>query len=359
MDRRLRNVAGALSAKERALLVLRSWKEGKDEDSSWRWTMPSEQAGDFNHYIGLMNGVNRHLGPYIVCIGQEVEKLALRDALLSTIVLWQWNAAQLAAYIQFETKEPVTESEYREREQEAREELKPASQLAGLLVERHEDWGKADFEPDQGDDPHDEVIVKPEAWERVKKEKERELAALVKEGTLQGQGRGKALRIQAGSFYDRLEEPVPVRPEWAKEYEVLPDDQASDVRSRRYWRDEARLAYGRGPTAPVVHLADLDIDFGEPSEIDKIVVTYRETLRDGVEEHWGNLGAVAQVISEVALEFDGEDPALPELRSMLDHITEKLAGLHEDAQRYVGPFELPEATEDEVAWVRRIVERKN
>lgn len=86
--------------------------------------------------------------------------------------------------------------------------------------------------------------------------------------------------------------------------------------------------------------------------------TYRETLRDGVEEQWRNLGAVAQVISEVALEFDGEDPALPELRSMLDHTREKLAGLHDDAQRYVGPFELPDATEGEVAWVHRIVERE-
>ena len=357
MDRRLRNVAGALSAKERALLVLRSWKEGREEDSSWRWTMPSEQAGDFNHYIGLMNGVNRHLGPYIVCIGQEVEKLALRDALLSTIVLWQWNAAQLAAYIQFETKEPVTESEYREREQKARGELKPVSELAELLVERHTAWSVDDIALEEGD--YDEVIVKPEAWERVKKEKGRELAALVKEGTLKGRGKGKALRVQVGSFYDWLEEPVPVLPEWAKEYEVLPDDQGSDVWARRYRREEARKAYRRGPTAPVIHLADLDIDFGEPSEIDKIVETYRETLRDGVEGQWRNLGAVAQVISEVALEFGGEDPALPELRSMLDHMREKLTGLHEDAGRYVGPFELLEPAEDEVAWVRRIVEREN
>ena len=43
---------------------------------------------------------------------------------------------------------------------------------------------------------------------------------------------------------------------------------------------------------------------------------------------------------------------------MLDHTREKLTGLHDDAQRYVGPFELPEATEDEVAWVHRIVERE-
>ena len=87
---------------------------------------------------------------------------------------------------------------------------------------------------------------------------------------------------------------------WAKEYEVLPDDQPSDVRARRYWRDEARRAYRRGLTAPIVHLPDPNIDFGEPYEIDKIVETYRETLRAGVEEQWPDLGAVEQVISEGA-----------------------------------------------------------
>ncbi len=46
----------------------------------------------------------------------------------------------------------------------------------------------------------------PEAWKRVQAEKRAEIAGLVKDGTLQGQGRGKALKVQAGSFYDWLGE---------------------------------------------------------------------------------------------------------------------------------------------------------
>ncbi len=35
----------------------------------------------------------------------------------------------------------------------------------------------------------------PQAWERVEGEKRAEIAALIKDGTLQGQGRGKTLKV--------------------------------------------------------------------------------------------------------------------------------------------------------------------
>ena len=52
------------------------------------------------------------------------------------------------------------------------------------------------------------------------------------------------------------------------------------------------------------------------------------------------------------------DPALPELRHVVDHTKAKMEGVHEEAQRYTGPFELPEAGEEDVAWVRRLVGRE-
>ncbi len=57
-------------------------------------------------------------------------------------------------------------------------------------------------------------------------------------------------------------------------------------------------------------------------------------------------------------EFDGEDPALPDVRHMLDHTTERLVDLHKDAQTYVEPFELGEPDEETLAEVRRLVERE-
>ena len=357
-DRRLQNVTSALSAKERAVLVLRSWKEGKDEDRAWRWSMPDAQAPEFNRLIGLMNGVNRNLAPLVLHLQAGVEMLSLRLGWLTTILLWQWNVEQIVEYIRFETKEPVTEREYRELEQRAREEYKPVAELAELLVERHEDWAEADLEPDQGDNPHDEVIVTPGAWERVRLEKEREMAALVKEGGLQGRGRAKGLQLQVGSFYNWLGEPAPVKPEWAREYVIVPDEQTSDARWHRSQRQRAQEAYQSGPTAPVVHLPDLELDFGEPSKIDELVETHRKLLHAGVEEQWRKLGAVNLVVAEVAADFGGEDPALPEMRHVLEHCEEKLLELRQETQRYTGPFELQAAREEDLALVRGIVERE-
>ena len=112
------------------------------------------------------------------------------------------------------------------------------AELAELLVERHEDWSDEDLAPDQGDDPHYEVIVMPQAWQRVQAEKRREIAALVKDGTLQGKGKGKSLRVELGPFYDWLGEPVPVEPAWAKAYDGRPDSD-DEVKADRFGRARA------------------------------------------------------------------------------------------------------------------------
>ena len=57
-NQRLDRLYPALTAKERALLVLRAWKADQQEDAAVRRTMPSDQARDFNHYIHLMNAAN-------------------------------------------------------------------------------------------------------------------------------------------------------------------------------------------------------------------------------------------------------------------------------------------------------------
>ena len=204
IDGRLSRLSSALTAKERALLVLRSWKEGKEEDPAWRYRMPDEQVLEFNRYIRLMNGVNRNLGPLLLHVEATVEMLSLRLGWLTTFMFWQWNTAQLVEYIERETTEPVTESEYRELEQKAREEYKPAAELAELLVERHEGWTEEDLAPDQGDDPHDDVIVSPKSWARVQQEKKREIAALVRKGRFHGNGEVACEHDSIAPLYNRL-----------------------------------------------------------------------------------------------------------------------------------------------------------
>jgi hypothetical protein len=119
----------------------------------------------------------------------------------------------------------------------------PASELAEVLAEEHEGWAEEDLEPQEGEE---EPVVKPAAWERVCGEKGQELARLVEQGVLSGRRKGRRLLVQAGSFYDRLREPVPVLPDWGFEFEVLPDKQADEVRhlqkARRHTQEECRRA---------------------------------------------------------------------------------------------------------------------
>ena len=106
---RLERLNSKLSAKERGLLVLQSSKEGRQEETGWRLTMPPEQVPAFNRYIGLMNGVNRRLGIGLHAIVQEVEKLSLRLGWLVTLASWGIRNYELATYIALETKEPITD----------------------------------------------------------------------------------------------------------------------------------------------------------------------------------------------------------------------------------------------------------
>ena len=60
-------------------------------------------------------------------------------------------------------------------------------------------WEEADMEECEG-----EQEVTDAAWNRVFKEKKREIAGLVDSGVLPGKRRGRSVRVNAGSFYDWL-----------------------------------------------------------------------------------------------------------------------------------------------------------
>jgi hypothetical protein len=362
-DYRLDRLASSLTAKERALLVLRAWKEAREGDSAWHRTMPDAQAPAFNHYVARMNGVNVGLIPYILLLRAEVDKLQLRFGMLSVCLLWQRQAYELWDFIEDATTEPVTASEYREREAQARDQYLPVAALAEALTALQEGWSEGDLVPGQDGEKgaHYDVIVRPEAWQRVRGEHERELRRLVAEGTLPGQGKGRSLTVQAGPAYDRLGAPVPVTPPWAAAYEVVPDGQAEEARLRRYRRTMAREAFEFGPRVLIPHLPALsehpELRVESPSRVDEAVAAVKETLRDGVQEAWRRLRAVELVVDDVRGEFDGEDPLLPEARQVADECSADLEGLRKGAERLVGLFALEEPGDEELAWVRRIVER--
>ena len=112
IDARLNKLFPGLTAQERGILVLKSWKEGKDEDPQIRLTMPPEQGEEFNRLIGLMNAANVELGALIALFEQIVVQIEIRHAWLMTIRLWQLDADDLAMQIALYWKKPVTEKNY-------------------------------------------------------------------------------------------------------------------------------------------------------------------------------------------------------------------------------------------------------
>jgi hypothetical protein len=251
IDGRLDKLTPALTAKERAILVLRACKEGVSEDPQVRSKMPAEQALEFNRYIGLMNGVNIFLTFYTGILNQSLALLDARYGWLLTLHLWALNVSDLASYITVYTKEPVTRSEFGRLLRVARGEMMPVIQPAQTLAERYPGWADEDLEPQEGDD---EPLVRPAAWKRMCREKEQEIFRLVEQGVLVGTRKRRRHYVNTGSFYDWLGKPVPLFPDWGWEYQVFPDKQANEVRrlqeARRRTQEECRLA----PLSLVLHL---------------------------------------------------------------------------------------------------------
>jgi hypothetical protein len=335
IDGRLDRLTPALTAKERAILILRASKEGTPEDPELRTRMPAEQAREFNHYIGLMNGVNIFLTFYAGVLNQALAYLDARYGWLLTLHLWALDVADLARYITLYTKEPITRSGYEQRLAEAREEMVPASELAELLAEDYEGWKEEDLEPQKGED---EPQVTDAAWERVCREKELELAGLADQGVLVGGRKGRRLAVQAGSFYDWRASPVPLFPDWGWEFEVLPDRQADEVRRLREARRRTQKECRQAPLSLVLDLPRPRRKTRRTPEAsrtgEEIAEAVGARLRERIQLRWRELRSIEAVLEELAGEFDGEEPTRPWEREALDEGKERLDELHRAVQKY-------------------------
>jgi hypothetical protein len=212
-------------------------------------------------------------------------------------------------------------------------------------------------------DDDGELIIRDRAWARLCKEKERELATLVADGTLQGKGKGRGLKVSAGSFYDWLGEEMPVSPGWGFGFDVRPDGEAEEVARRRKERDAAQDAFAGCPRLPPLHFDDWPeflnyaASFRAKGELDELVDLHISLLREGIEKRWREQRAIEAMVAEAQEAFDGEDPCVPDVRHVIDHTREALVDLHRSLLQYVEPFELPEPDEETLEAVRALYER--
>lgn len=327
-DSRLNRLYPALTAKERALLVLQAWKEDAEEDRLVRSTMPDGQAAEFNRCIALMNGVNKHLGPFVVILNEHVSQLNLKRGWMLTLQLWGMHSSDLGMYIFCHTKEPICESDHAKLLAVARAQMAPVGELAEVLAERED------------------------GSEKLLTAKKAEIARLVEQGAITGQRKGRTLQVNVGSFYDWLGEPTPVYPDWGLEYEVFPDVDSVKVGRLRRELETVRERLSKAPIRPGI---SIPIEMPEARSLeDEIADGLGTSVKEGIPEYWRQLRASELVIAEVAREFDGEDPALPLLRGTLNWTREQLVDLHSAT---ASDSTLPEPDEETLDRILQLVQR--
>jgi len=79
-------------------------------------------------------------------------------------------------------------------------------------------------------------------------------------------------------------------------------------------------------------------------------------IRQNVQQHWAELRAIEIAVQEVAEEFGGEDPLRSDTREMIDDCLRSCTVLRDDVKPYV-EIELPEPGDDDVALVRKLIEK--
>src|SRR5215211_4099544 len=328
----------ALSARERALLVLRSLRDGTPEDPKWRSTMPAEQAREFNRYIDLMNVANGRLAFLITFIEGEVGKLGIFRGWLLALLLWEMNLTQIEFAASVVAREPITRSEYEQLVLKAEGEYLPVEMLAKELVEERRNWADEDLEEVGWSQ---QLVVRDEAWARLCREAEAELRQAAKVGEIEARGSGKRLRLKRASFDAWLVRPVTVFPDWAGGYDVMPDERWAHVESGRSSLRELREAIEE----PLKALTGQDDKHLYLSSLKESV---EQRLVRGMELRWVDLQLAEMLVAEIADAFDGEDPLKPATREALDKTRQELEELFEHA-RYLGlSMEKREPTEEEL-----------
>ncbi len=357
-DKRIDRLLPALSAKERAILLLRDFKTEKEQDRQLLSTAPDNQAAELNRLIGMMNAANGDLAHVIVIIRERALKEELRFSWLVWARICALEMWAVRAHFCTSGKEAITESQYRQREQETRAELIPIDECAMIYTEDYHVWDAADYETNTEDG---EQYPTDEAWYRVRDEKLAELRRLVAEGTLPATGRGKRRKIRCGDFYDLLGEPVPVVPDFGIAFDVQPDHREREVTRARRDQEFVQRLLDRGACK-----LDVPLDMESPVVMDlppggfgvEMARILALAIRSAVQENWRELRAIEEQVAAITEEFDGEDVLHARVRDNLEEARTTLVEVHGQLQEYTGPFELPEPDEEIRDVVQRVVDNE-
>jgi hypothetical protein len=343
IDQRLSRLAPALTAQERAILILEAWKDGKPEDPAWRRYMPQEQSNAFNHYIELMNQANVVLGKVIGVLHMQAEMLEQREAWLVSLTLWQEHIEEIRRAVRLSVKEPITESEHQAAVEAARNRWVPVGELAEFLA------GQRDYSDDDYEEVEDRgAEIKDEVWDRAVAEEGKRLRALVAEGKVEVRGKGKAMKFRQSAL-SHFGHEVGAASEDYLSYRVVHDDQAEEVEVER------ELLRGLHRVINWQHFEGPDSEelAGMP---ERMCIGLRETTACRLISTWVQVRCVDVLVGESSDSFNGIDPLRPVFRDKLEGTRQKLIAVKERLGFLNMEVAFREPLEEELAEVRSWVD---
>lgn len=353
-DARLGRLYPGLTAKERAVLALRAFKEDREEDWRVRSSIPASQIDAFNRYMRLIEVVNRNFAALLIVLGEQIAQVELKQSWLMTIVLFGAELESVSDYV-LTIPEPITESRLRERTEELRAETMTLTEAAELLAEQHA-WPDADLVEEDG-----ERYPSDAAWARAMAEYRASIEGAVTAGELAAHGKGRRLRVLAGDLHDWAGLPFGMLPEWGFEYDVRPDNDAPLVQRLQRDRERVRTRLRRViPSGEWPILADADIpDAPDHDELGRsLAVALAVGIMRQLRAYWMQTRAVEVAIDELTAEL-GEDIARVDVRASLDDVKARMQTVAEEMRRFAGDVALPEPDEEVMAPVRRAVQRED
>lgn len=343
LDTRLNKLMPVLTARERAILILRSMKDKTPESPSWRRTMPREQSEQFNRYIGLIRTCNGKLAFFITALEKEVEKLVLRFSWWFCLKSWQLNLVEIDYAASIVARHAITESEYRSLADELSLAYVPVAQAAEEVVAYERAWSDADLRP-LGPWP-DELVLTDAAHVRLRGEAEARLRTAASTGAVDTKGRGAALRVRSGSLDAWLGRAPTVMPEWAGGYDVRPDDRAASVAADLTTLKNLRQSIDQAP----FQRRDAGIS------LSSTIAELEEAMMVSIAVRWLEILETEIVVDEVAGDFGGEDPLKPILRTALETSKQSLKHLHEALEAFGKVLVLPEVRPEGLEEMRLFV----
>lgn len=339
----LNRIFQSVTARERATLILRAWKNKIPEDPLWRQAMPPDQREEFNRLISLMNVANGQLSHLITFIALEVDKLEMKVMLWYCLRLWDLHISQLDFAASNVATEVVTESELAARQATRVEEYVPVDEVARTLALERRDWGAEDlYVPQCAND----AVIKPEVWEVLCERAEADLRGAVKSGELVSKGGGKSLRIRRDSFEAWFQQPMEEYPDWAAYFRVVPDAELEKARSAR--RSLATLRN-------LLDSTPLEEHSPEAHTLAETIEVLEQSATTSLRVRWQEIRAAEILVGEVAANFAGEDPLKPFNRARLDEARKKLEWLSPQLHVYLKDLTLEEPSPEDVDALRTVI----